>query len=514
MFKRVYCIKCLLVFIFVGISGSSIAQTNASKTFLFSEFKFIDIGLSTKPGIVRIDKNELEIKAGGIDIWGNHDGFAFDNKKMKGDFDFSVQVESLSAAHAYTKAGIMARATLNDSSQHVLFQVFPDNRPRNKNNGGCEFQYRMETGGDMKAIYPDLKTAGQRYDVTFPNTWIRLKRAGDIFISYISSDNITWKQYSSFTLKMPHELYVGLAATAHHSENYTTARFKSAQLTIPKFQPVPSFVCTDYTQGKVFVISAKGEKDWEYPAENSNDIWGLPNGNFLFNTGHGVKEVNRKKEVVFSFESKSEIFACQRLANGNTFIGECNSGKLLEVNPQGKIIKTIKLLADSVDGGHAFMRNARKLENGNYLVAHYGLDKVCEYDSVGKLVREIPVKGGPHSVIRLKNGNTLIACSDHNGEPKVVEIDLKGNTVWQLKKDELPDMELKFMTGMQLLPNGNIVLTNWVGHNQLGTAPHAFEITREKKVVWTYNDHSILKTMSSIQLLDSKGLPATNNNLH
>ena len=492
-----------LLIVLSSVSGLN-AGLFAQKELPFSEFKFVDIGFATKFGTARINKNELEIEAGGKDIWGKHDEFAFEYKKLKGDFDFSVQVESLSEAHGYTKAGIMARANLSDSSQHVFLQVFPDNRPRNKNNGGCEFQYRLETGGDMKAIYPDLKTAGNQFDVHFPNTWIRLKRTGNVFISYISCDNKFWKQYSSFTLKMPSELYVGLAVTAHNPINYTMARFKAVQLRTMKLKQAPGFACADYTQGKVFIISAKGEKEWEYPAENCNEIRVLPNSNLLFNTGHGVIEVNRQKEVIFSYQSKSEIFACQRLANGNTFIGECNSGRLLEVNAAGKVLKMIKLLADSVDGGHAFMRNARKLENGNYLVAHYGLDKVCEYDSVGKPVREIPVKGGPHSVIRLKNGNTLIACSDHNGEPKVVEIDIAGNTVWQLTKNELPDIELKFMTGMQLLPNGNLVLSNWVGHNQFGTAPHAFEITRDKKVVWMYNDYSILKTMSSIQLLDGK----------
>jgi len=275
-----------------------------------------------------------------------------------------------------------------------------------------------------------------------------------------------------------------------------------------------SFVCTDYTQGKVFVVSAEGKAVWEYPAENCNDIWVLANGNLLFNTGHGVKEVTRNKRVVFSFDSKSEIYACQRLSNGNTFIGECNSGRLLEVNQEGKIVKTIKLLSDSVDGGHSFMRNARKLENGNYLVAHYGLDKVCEYDSTGKMVLDIPVKGGPHSVIRLPNGNTLIACSDHNGEPKVVEVDKKANIVWQLTKNELPGIELKFMTGMQYLPSGNLLLTNWLGHNQFGKAPHAFEVTRDKKVVWIFNDNSFLKTMSSIQLTDNRGYPMSNKILH
>ena len=275
-----------------------------------------------------------------------------------------------------------------------------------------------------------------------------------------------------------------------------------------------SFACTDYTQGIVFIISEDGKPVWQYPADQCNDLWILPNGNLLFNTGHGVKEVTRDKKVVFSYESTSEIFACQRLANGNTFIGECNSGFLLEIAPDGKIVKKLKLLPEGADGGHAYMRNARKLENGNYLVAHYGLDKVSEYDSEGKTVREIPVKGGPHSVIRLPNCNTLIACSDHNGEPRIVEIDPSDSVVWQITKNEFPGIELKFMTGMEILPNGNLVFTNWVGHNPQGKVTHAFEITRDKKLVWIYDDQAILKTMSSIQILDSKGNPLNGNVLH
>ncbi len=275
-----------------------------------------------------------------------------------------------------------------------------------------------------------------------------------------------------------------------------------------------NFACTDYTQGKVCIISEEGKLIWQYPAPNCNDLWVLPNGNLLFNTGKGVKEVTRDKKVVFNYESESEIYACQRLPNGNTFIGECNTGFLLEVSPKGEIIKKLKLLPDRVDGGHAFMRNARKLENGNYLIAHYGLDKVSEYNPEGKIVREIPVKGGPHSVIRLPNGNTLIACSDHNGEPRIVEVDPSDSVVWQITKNELPGIELKFMTGMEILPNGNLVFTNWVGHHPEGKVTHAFEITRDKKLVWVYDDQSILKTMSSIQILDSKGNPLKGSVLH
>ncbi len=280
-------------------------------------------------------------------------------------------------------------------------------------------------------------------------------------------------------------------------------------------QPVKhSFVCTDYSQGMVFIISEEGKVQWQYPAENCNDLWVLPNGNLLFNTGHGVKEVTLDKMVVFDYQSKNEIYACQRLANGNIFIGECNSGLLLEVSPNGQIIKKVKLLPEGTDGGHAFMRNARKLKNGNFLVAHYGLDKVSEYDPEGKIVREIPIKGGPHSVIRLPNGNTMIACSDHNGEPRIVEIDPSDSVVWQITKNELPGIEMKFMSGMEILPNDNLVFTNWVGHNPDGKVTHAFEVTRDKKLVWIYDDQSILKTMSSIQILDSKGKPIKGHVLH
>jgi len=131
-----------------------------------------------------------------------------------------------------------------------------------------------------------------------------------------------------------------------------------------------NFACADYTAGKVMII----EKDsvvWQHAAPNSNDLWVLPNGNLLFTTGNGVLEMNRKNDTFFHYESKNEIYACQRLKNGNTFIGECNSGRLLEVSPKGKIVKEVRILPDSVkDGGHAYMRNARRLDNGNFLVAH------------------------------------------------------------------------------------------------------------------------------------------------
>lgn len=233
----------LLFFCFFCVNGLIVdAQNNTSdkntsikiKTIRFSKLKSTDIGANTKQGESIVENKQLEVKASGADIWGTNDEFHFNYKKIKGNFDLRVQVVSLSKAHLYTKAGIMAREDLSDDSRHVYFQVFPDNSARNNNNGGCEFQYRMEKGGKMKAIYPNIETAGNKFDINFPNTWIRLKREGNIFTSYISDDNKSWHLFSRHEQIMPEELLFGLAVTSHNSSDYTKAVFSMFELGISK----------------------------------------------------------------------------------------------------------------------------------------------------------------------------------------------------------------------------------------------------------------------------------------
>ena len=178
------------------------------------------------------------------------------------------------------------------------------------------------------------------------------------------------------------------------------------------FAQTKTFAGADYSQGIVFVME-NNQMVWKHKAPDSNDLWILPNGNILFTTGHGVLEMTRQNDTIFHYESKSPVFACQRLKNGNTFVGECVTGRMLEISPKGKIVKETCILPKGVkDGGFAFMRNARRLDNGHFLVAHYGDQCVKEYDANGKMVWKLDVPGGPHSLTRLPNGHTLIAVAD------------------------------------------------------------------------------------------------------
>lgn len=268
------------------------------------------------------------------------------------------------------------------------------------------------------------------------------------------------------------------------------------------------FVCTDFKGRNVLKFDKKGELMWEFESPGpGNDIWILPNRNLLFNAGkNGVIEVNKNKEIVFEYNTGSEIHACQRLENGNTFIGECDKGRLIEVNPSGDIVWQLKLLPDSVDGGHKFMRNARKLQNGNYLVCLFQDEMVCEYSPLGKVIWEAPAAGGPHSAVRLANGNTMIACGDYlKQEAKIFEVNKKSKVVWEIKGNEVPGIDLKYVAGFQVLPNDNIVLSNYLGHKNHGKAPQVYEITRDKRVVWTFSDEEKALTICSLQLLDIKG---------
>lgn len=271
------------------------------------------------------------------------------------------------------------------------------------------------------------------------------------------------------------------------------------------FAQLDLFACTDYTQGKVFIIE-KGEITWQHDAPSSNDLWMLPNGNLLFNTGKGVMEITRQKDTVFNYQSENYIYACQRLKNGNTFIGECNSGRMLEVDKNGKIVNEVSILPEGVkDAGRGFMRNARMLDNGHFLVAHFAGKCVTEYDKTGKPCWSVPVSGGAHSVIRLPNGNTLVAVADSDKNARVIEFNPKGEIVWEFSNKDIDGDPLKFITGMQYIPKLGVVFTNWQGHGKNEGHPMVYCVDRNKNIIYTFGPHKQISTLSSIYVPQKRG---------
>ena len=109
------------------------------------------------------------------------------------------------------------------------------------------------------------------------------------------------------------------------------------------------------------------------------------------------------------------------------------------------------------------------------------------------------------AAVRLKNGNTFISGNQHG---YVREVNPKGETVWEINKNDLPGFPLYTVQEASRLANGNTLINNWSGSltfEQWPTVVQLIEVTPDKKVVWALRDWQTLRPASSTQLLDEPG---------
>jgi Mala s 1-like protein len=275
----------------------------------------------------------------------------------------------------------------------------------------------------------------------------------------------------------------------------------------PSLADAPKYRVLAADKGQVALVDASGHVQWSVENKTEvHDVQLLANGNYLFPTSRTtVVEMSPEKKIVWSYTAQPkagykgpiEIHACQRLDDGLTMVAESGNARIVEVDSAGKIVHEIPLTVEHPNP-HRDTRMVRKTPNGHYLVCHEGDGKVREYDPAGKVVwtYKLDLAGRPASdghgveahgtavygAVRLKNGNTLIACGNGN---RVIEVSPEGKTVWSLEQRELPGITLAWVTTLHVLPNGNVI----VGNCHAGPDnPQLFEVTRDKKVVWTFKD--------------------------
>nr|MBC8372500.1 PQQ-binding-like beta-propeller repeat protein [Planctomycetota bacterium] len=147
--------------------------------------------------------------------------------------------------------------------------------------------------------------------------------------------------------------------------------------------------------GRMLLLDNTGKILWKHKGGNCSDIWMLKNGNILLADNNVVEVDPKSDKVVWSYKPAMQkgggTFACQRLKNGNTMVGENSAGRIVEVDPKGKIVFELKL-PECQPGSHNNLRHVRKLANGNYLVAYKAKAMVREYTPAGKVVFEVKTK--------------------------------------------------------------------------------------------------------------------------
>jgi outer membrane protein assembly factor BamB len=250
-------------------------------------------------------------------------------------------------------------------------------------------------------------------------------------------------------------------------------------------------IAADYEKKRLAIVAPDGKVEWETPIRNIHDLHVLPGGNILFQTDWTkLVEADAAGKVVWTYDAakmngndgrKVEVHAFQRLPDGSTMIAESGPGRIIEVDRDGKLLREVKLKI-ARPNPHTDTRLVRKLDNGNYLVAHESEGCAREYDPSGKVVWEHPVASKLYSATRLANGNTLIGCGDGH---RVVEVDKAGKEVWSLNENDVPGVKLAWVTMAERLENGNTLVVNC----HAGPAnPQVIEVTPEKKLVWSFKD--------------------------
>ncbi len=292
-------------------------------------------------------------------------------------------------------------------------------------------------------------------------------------------------------------LCVALAATV------AIGRSASAQDAAGQVGKPHHFLFMQYSPGnKIIELSADGKVLWEHPVPGLAVMFErLKNGNIIYaygGTPTGVQIVNKDHKIVWDYRAKCEqVLGFARLPNGNVLVGEQGPCQAVEVNAAGEEVR-ITPLTTQEKPAHRQLRSIHKLKNGNLLCCHEADATVREVEPDGKVVWEYPGCANVFEASRLKNGNTLIATAD-----RIIEVTKDKKIAWQFTSADAPEMELSWATGVQQLKNGNLVVANFSrGHENKGA--HAFEITRDKKVVWQFTDHKLSTLVTMVHYLDEE----------
>ncbi|WAC05063.1 MAG: aryl-sulfate sulfotransferase [Methanoregula sp.] len=218
------------------------------------------------------------------------------------------------------------------------------------------------------------------------------------------------------------------------------------------------------------------------------DVEVLQNGNILtLLPRNGVYEINRDKQVVWKYIDSKVSHDADRIGNGNTLIAfgggdTAGDAQVKEIDPDGKRVwswyaKDVFTGAEYTgisNEGWTHTNAVSRLESGNTLISLRNFNVIVEVDRNGKLVRTIG-KGlfeAQHDPLVLSNGKLLVA--NHVEPHEILELDPYGAVIWRytiMRKGSWP------VRDANRLPNGNTLIT---------ASDRIIEVTPDLQVVWQF----------------------------
>ncbi|PCJ83058.1 MAG: hypothetical protein COA57_12240 [Flavobacteriales bacterium] len=284
---------------------------------------------------------------------------------------------------------------------------------------------------------------------------------------------------------------------------------------------------------KIIEVQMDGTVSWEYDVQTTQtitDIEYLENGNILFGVkAEGVYEVDKDKNMVWSYTNTTQWHDVDRLANGNTLV-TCGTVEILYPYPyaQAPQVKEVDASGNTVwewyakdaylntpyDTGYVnalytaaewrgdwlHLNGAERLANGNTMISIRNFDLVIIVDQNGNVVQEVgsgdpglPVLAtlglpdDPHNPVLLYDDVTQFSGAWWDDGDMLVSIPWEGraivldtatlNVEWEWPVDGWQGYgEVAFIRDAKPLPNGNILINNASGQ--------LIEVTKSGEVVW------------------------------
>jgi len=168
-----------------------------------------DLGTVEAPGIaLSCASGSVDVWSRGLDIWGFADSGNFVSEPRTGDFDVKVQVQNFTAPAPDSNAGLMVRENADAGSRNVSIVVYANQK-------NWTATQRAETDGISSVLAGDWRINWPG-DTRYPNVWVRLKRTGNTFTTYGSTNGTSWTQIGqpvTPATAYPDAVLVGLRTT-------------------------------------------------------------------------------------------------------------------------------------------------------------------------------------------------------------------------------------------------------------------------------------------------------------
>lgn len=280
--------------------------------------------------------------------------------------------------------------------------------------------------------------------------------------------------------------------------------------------PFELMIC-DYVQFKLARVDRLGEVAWEHkPPGKVWDFVHIGDDRLVYPIITDKQElrcIDFDERVKWSWPYRDEFREIINITRHQSrlIVSGQQPPKAIFMDLEGEIKKRLAIPA-RYEHHHGQLGNVYAVGEGNFLVQLWGEGTALEVDQNGKEIWRFQVPkfgtgrypaGTVQDVLRLDNGNTLIACGT---QARLLEVTPAGKIIWEFDGSKNPELNFTNACGLQKLEDGSVLVTNFLRGNS-GRGAHAFCLSSDREITWTFADHEQFTATSQVWAIESSGQP-------